>query len=156
MTIFPRWLTVGSICINEHHQLADWGKFLPPASSSCWNLWAIINQGHLLISTRLTHPRKSYVHLTLISIRKSGSVEWIYAGMLHLHKWMSFSPEWNPVTGWLLFMVQIWVIIVIYQGIKVFCFLFICNKDWVCAVSSMFISLSQKAVDLIWCPEISD
>lgn len=117
MTIFPRWLTVGSIHINEHHQLADWGRFPPPASSSCWNLLAIINQGHLSISPRLTPPQQNYVHSTLISIRKSGRVEWIYTGMLRLPKWMSLDPKWNSITCGLLFMVHIWVLV--YQGIKV-------------------------------------
>lgn len=58
--ILPRWLLVSFIHINEHHQLADWDEF--PLSFLVlrqWNLVAIINQGHLSISTRLKQPNQN-------------------------------------------------------------------------------------------------
>lgn len=52
---FPDDSQLAPSILMSNHRLADWGRFSPPASSSFWNLLAIINQGHLSISTH-TEP----------------------------------------------------------------------------------------------------
>lgn len=104
---FPDDSQLAPSILMSNHQLADWGRFPPPASSSRWNLLAIINQGHLSISTRRTHPQQNYVHSTLISIRKLG-------GGLQSESMVGGCVGLN--TCRLLFMLHIYVILIILSS----------------------------------------
>lgn len=103
---FPDDSQLAPSILMSNYQIADWGRFPPLASSSRWNLLTIINQGHLSISTRRTHPLQNYVHSKLIAIRKlGGGSKSMLGGCI------------GPNTCRLLFILHIWLTFIISQGI---------------------------------------